>query len=100
MQLRILRPGVNHLQDQEANWLDQLLDMVLRVREVTGKPVGIKTAIGGWQFMNLLTEAVARGYHKLLAYKDEVRGRHVRIPSVEALLGRFNDSPVQAVTLR
>lgn len=40
--------------------MDQLLDMVLRVREVTGKPVGIKTAIGGWQFMNLLTEAVAR----------------------------------------
>jgi glutamate synthase domain-containing protein 2 len=33
--------------------MDQLLDMVLRVREVTGKPVGIKTAIGGWQFMNL-----------------------------------------------
>ncbi len=40
--------------------IDQLLDMVLRVREVTGKPVGIKTAIGGWQFMNLLTDAVAR----------------------------------------
>ena len=30
----------------------------------------------------------------------EVHGRHVRIPSVEALLGRFNDSPVQVVTLR
>ena len=27
VQLRVLRPGVNHLQDQEANWLDQLLDM-------------------------------------------------------------------------
>ena len=40
--------------------MDQLLDMVRRVREVTGKPVGLKTAIGGWQFMNLLTEAVAR----------------------------------------
>jgi glutamate synthase domain-containing protein 2 len=40
--------------------MDQLLDMVLRVRDVTGKPVGLKTAIGGWQFMNLLTEAVAR----------------------------------------
>ncbi len=25
--LRILRPGVNHLQDQESNWHDQLLDM-------------------------------------------------------------------------
>jgi hypothetical protein len=44
----------------EITNIDQLLDMVLRVREVTGKPVGIKTAIGGWQFMNLLTEAVAR----------------------------------------
>ena len=40
--------------------IDQLLDIVLRVREVTGKPVGLKTAIGGRQFMNLLTEAVAR----------------------------------------
>jgi len=40
--------------------IDQLLDMVLRVREATGKPVGVKTAIGGWQFMNLLTEAVVR----------------------------------------
>lgn len=40
--------------------IDALLDMICRVREVTGKPVGLKTAIGGWQFMNLLTEAVAR----------------------------------------
>jgi glutamate synthase domain-containing protein 2 len=27
---------------------------------VTGKPAGIKTAIGGWKFMNLLCEAVLR----------------------------------------
>lgn len=27
VQLRILRPGVSHLQDQESNWRDQLLDM-------------------------------------------------------------------------
>jgi len=40
--------------------IDQSLDMVLRVRDATGKPVGLKTAIGGWQFMNLLTDAVAR----------------------------------------
>src|SRR3546814_5527310 len=26
VQLRILRSGVNHLQDQEANWVDQVLD--------------------------------------------------------------------------
>ena len=40
--------------------MDQLLDKVVHVREVTGKPVGIKTAIGGWEFMHLLTEAVKR----------------------------------------
>ena len=27
VQLRIVRPGVNHLRDQEANWYDQVLDM-------------------------------------------------------------------------
>jgi len=39
---------------------DELLDMVARVREATGKPVGIKTAIGGWNFMNELCDAVTR----------------------------------------
>ncbi len=39
---------------------DELLDMILRVRETTGKPVGIKTAIGGWEFMQLLSETIAR----------------------------------------
>ncbi|HMM54657.1 MAG TPA: FMN-binding glutamate synthase family protein [Candidatus Desulfobacillus sp.] len=39
---------------------DELLDMLARVREATGKPVGIKTAIGGRSFMRELTEAVAR----------------------------------------
>ena len=45
---------------RDAANADQLLDMVARVREATGKPVGIKTAIGGWQFMHELTEAIAR----------------------------------------
>lgn len=40
--------------------IDQLLDRVVHVREITGKPVGVKTAIGGWEFMNLLCEAVLR----------------------------------------
>lgn len=44
----------------ETGNMDELLDMVIRVREITGKPVGVKTAIGGWQFMNELSEAVNR----------------------------------------
>src|SRR5574343_171828 len=44
----------------ETGNIDQLLDMVEHVREITGKPVGVKTAIGGWQFMHELVEAVHR----------------------------------------
>jgi len=44
----------------ETGNMDELLDMVVRVREITGKPVGVKTAIGGWQFMHELVEAVHR----------------------------------------
>ncbi len=40
--------------------IDELLDRVEHVRTVTGKPVGVKTAIGGAGFMNQLTAAVAR----------------------------------------
>jgi glutamate synthase domain-containing protein 2 len=44
----------------ETSNMDELLDMVECVREITGKPVGIKTAIGGWQFMHELTATVNR----------------------------------------
>ena len=44
----------------ETGNMDELLDMVEQVRQITGKPVGIKTAIGGWQFMHELAEAVNR----------------------------------------
>ena len=44
----------------ETSNMDELLAMVEQVREITGKPVGIKTAIGGWQFMNELAATVNR----------------------------------------
>jgi glutamate synthase domain-containing protein 2 len=40
--------------------VDQLLDKIAYIRELTGKPVGVKTAIGGWQFVNELGDAVNR----------------------------------------
>lgn len=40
--------------------VDQLLDRIEFVRATTGKPVGIKTALGGWYFMNDLCEAILR----------------------------------------
>ena len=38
--------------------VNDLLDMVVQVRDLTGRPVGVKTAIGGWKFMNDLARKV------------------------------------------
>lgn len=40
--------------------IDELLDRIAMIRELTGKPVGVKTAIGGWEFSHSLCEAVLR----------------------------------------
>ena len=40
--------------------MNELLDKIAYLRDLTGRPVGVKTAIGGWQFMNELCEAVIR----------------------------------------
>lgn len=40
--------------------IDELLDRIYLIRELTGKPVGVKTAIGGWEFSNSLCEAILR----------------------------------------
>src|SRR5258706_9409970 len=40
--------------------MNELLDKVMWIRDLTGRPVGVKTAVGGWRFMNELAEAVHR----------------------------------------
>ncbi|HTP60498.1 MAG TPA: FMN-binding glutamate synthase family protein, partial [Burkholderiales bacterium] len=40
--------------------VNELLDKIAWIRDLTGRPVGVKTAVGGWRFMNELSEAVQR----------------------------------------
>jgi glutamate synthase domain-containing protein 2 len=40
--------------------MNHLLDKVAYLRELTGRPVGVKTAIGGWEFINDLCDTVLR----------------------------------------
>ena len=40
--------------------VNELLERIAWLRELTGRPVGVKTAIGGWRFMNELGDAVHR----------------------------------------
>jgi len=43
---------------EEINSIDSLLDMVARVRAVTGKPTGFKTAIGSYTWLETLCKAI------------------------------------------
>jgi glutamate synthase domain-containing protein 2 len=38
----------------------ELLEKIHYVRELTGRPVGVKTAVGGWRFMNEMADIVHR----------------------------------------
>ncbi|MCC7483834.1 MAG: FMN-binding glutamate synthase family protein [Burkholderiales bacterium] len=40
--------------------MEDLLDKVAWLRDLTGRPVGVKTAIGGWEFINQLCDTVLR----------------------------------------
>ena len=40
--------------------VDDLLDRIVMIRDLTGRPVGVKTAIGGWEFINDLCDGVLR----------------------------------------
>lgn len=40
--------------------INELLDFVVKVRDLTGRPVGVKLAIGGWQFIHDVCETVLR----------------------------------------
>lgn len=66
-EIRGIPPGEDSLspnRHRDVANIDQLLDQVEHVRAITGKPVGVKTAIGGNAFMDELTEAVRRrGLH-------------------------------------
>ena len=62
--------------------IDELLDKIAYMRDLTGRPVGVKTAIGGWEFMNELCEAVLRRGQRVRAGfpRDRRRRRRQRAP--------------------
>lgn len=45
---------------KDINNIDELLDKIHYIRALTGRPVGIKTAIGGWNFINELCDSINR----------------------------------------
>jgi glutamate synthase domain-containing protein 2 len=40
--------------------MNELLERIVWMRELTGRPIGVKTAVGGWRFMNEMADIVHR----------------------------------------
>jgi glutamate synthase domain-containing protein 2 len=93
---------------KDINNIDELLDKIIYIRELTGRPVGVKTAIGGWNFINELCDSIN---HRGLEYAPDfltIDGGeggsgaapqtlidHVSLPIAEAL-PRVVDSLIQS----
>ena len=54
------RDSISPNRHRDISNINELLDKIAWIRDITGRPVGVKTAIGGWRFMNELGEAVQR----------------------------------------
>src|SRR5258705_1902607 len=51
------RDSISPNRHRDISNINDLLDKVAWIRDLTGRPVGVKTAIGGWRFMNGLADA-------------------------------------------
>ncbi|HLS86236.1 MAG TPA: FMN-binding glutamate synthase family protein, partial [Burkholderiales bacterium] len=54
------RDSISPNRHRDISSMDELLEKVAWIRDLTGRPVGVKTAVGGWQFMHQLAEIVHR----------------------------------------
>ena len=54
------RDSISPNRHRDIASVDDLLDRIVMIRDLTGRPVGVKTAIGGWEFINDLCDAVSR----------------------------------------
>lgn len=54
------RDSISPNRHRDISNMNELLDKVAYIRNLTGRPVGVKTAVGGWLFLNDLADAVHR----------------------------------------
>ncbi len=54
------RDSISPNRHRDVSNMNELLEMIVRIRDLTVRPVGVKTAVGGWRFMNEMADAVHR----------------------------------------
>jgi glutamate synthase domain-containing protein 2 len=54
------RDSISPNRHRDIATMNELLEKIHYIRELTGRPVGVKTAVGGWRFMNEMADIVHR----------------------------------------
>jgi glutamate synthase domain-containing protein 2 len=54
------RDSISPNRHRDISNMGELLEKIVWLRELTGRPVGVKTAVGGWRFMNEMADIVHR----------------------------------------
>ena len=54
------RDSISPNRHRDISSMNELLEKIAWIRDLTGRPVGVKTAVGGWRFMNEMAEIVHR----------------------------------------
>ncbi|HEX7220367.1 MAG TPA: FMN-binding glutamate synthase family protein [Burkholderiales bacterium] len=54
------RDSISPNRHRDISNMNELLEKIQYIRELTGRPVGVKTAVGGWRFMNEMADIVHR----------------------------------------
>jgi glutamate synthase domain-containing protein 2 len=54
------RDSISPNRHRDISNMSELLDRLAWIRDLTGRPVGVKTALGGWRFMHEMAEAIHR----------------------------------------
>jgi glutamate synthase domain-containing protein 2 len=54
------RDSISPNRHRDISNMNELLEKIAWMRELTGRPVGVKTAVGGWRFMNEMADIVHR----------------------------------------
>jgi glutamate synthase domain-containing protein 2 len=54
------RDSISPNRHRDISSMNELLEKIAWMRDLTGRPVGVKTAVGGWRFMNEMADIVHR----------------------------------------
>lgn len=56
----VFHDSVSPNRHHDIGSIEELLDKIAYIRDLTGRPVGVKSVIGGWRFINELCDAIHR----------------------------------------